>query len=180
MSRKFLFLVSSARGEGNTVSLARQAAQSLPADATQDWRDLTGALPAFEDHRHDAGYGPLAPQAVTLAEATMACTDLVFVAPLYWYGLPAPAKLYLDHWSHWMRRPELDFKTRMRGKNVWLVMAHSGSTPAEIAPALDSLRLSAEYLAMHWRGALLTDANAPGDWQKDEAARTRATQFFTT
>ena len=180
MARKFLFLLASAREGGNTVALARRAAQSLPPDAAQDWRDLTGALPPFEDHRHDAGYGPLSPRAQDMAEATMACSDLVFVAPLYWYGLPAPAKLYLDHWSHWMRRPELDLKARMRGKDVWLVMAHSGSTPAEIAPALDCLRLSCDYLAMQWHGALLTDANAPGDWQRDEAALAQAARFFTT
>ena len=38
-----------------------------------------------------------------LLDATLAATDLVFVAPVYWYSLPAAAKLYLDYWSAWLR-----------------------------------------------------------------------------
>jgi putative NADPH-quinone reductase len=113
-----------------------------------------------------------------LAERTMQASDLVFVAPLYWYGLPAPAKLYLDHWSHWMRLPDLGFKSRMAGKRAWLIMAHAGSSEAEIAPARDGLRLAAAYLGIGWGGALLADANAPGDWQKGLEGQSAAAQFF--
>ena len=134
-NRRFLFLLSSARSGGNTESMARAAAAALPPDATQDWCDLTkAALPAFEDLRHGASYGPLSAPMADLAERTMQASDLVFVAPLYWYGLPAPAKLYLDHWSHWMRLPDLGFKSRMAGKRAWLIMAHAGSSEAETAP----------------------------------------------
>lgn len=185
--RRFLFLQSSARDDGNAQGLARLAAAGLPADTDQEWRDLARApLPPFEDHRHDGGadsgpqggYGKLTGLSRALAEATLAASDLVFVAPLYWYGLPAPAKLYLDHWSHWLRAPGLEFKARMAGKRMWLVMAHSGSSPAEIAPALDGLKLSAAYMGMIWAGALLVDANRPGDWRQDAAAVAAAAGFF--
>jgi NAD(P)H-dependent FMN reductase len=178
-NRRFLFLLSSARSGGNTESMARAAAAALPPDATQDWCDLTkAALPAFEDLRHGASYGPLSAPMADLAERTMQASDLVFVAPLYWYGLPAPAKLYLDHWSHWMRLPDLGFKSRMAGKRAWLIMAHAGSSEAEIAPAREGLRLAAAYLSIGWGGALLADANAPGDWQKDPKGQSAAAQFF--
>lgn len=177
--RRFLFLQSSARAAGNSAALARLAAEHLPADTVQDWRDLSSpALPAFHDLRHGSSYGPLKGPIADLAAATLAATDIVFVAPLYWYGLPAPAKLYLDHWSHWLRIKDLGFEDGMAGKTLWLVMAHSGSTPAEIAPAVECLRLSAVYMAMRWGGALLTDANASGDWQKDAAAQANARHFF--
>lgn len=178
--RRFLFLQSSARAEGNTLALARLAARALPPATAQNWRDLNApALPAFHDLRHGGSYGPLPAPLADLAQATLAASDIVFVAPLYWYGLPAPAKLYLDHWSHWLRAPDLGFKAAMAGKTMWLIMAHSGSTPAEIAPAVDGLRFSANYMAMRWGGVLLTDANAPGDWQKDQAAQDQAKRFFT-
>lgn len=178
--RRFLFLQSSARTAGNCAALARLAAGQLPADTVQDWRDLSSpVLPAFHDLRHGSSYGPLQGPIAELASATLAASDIVFVAPLYWYGLPAPAKLYLDHWSHWLRIKDMGFKPGMAGKTLWLVMAHSGSTPAEIAPAVECLRLSGAYMAMRWGGALLTDANAPGDWQKDTAAQAQARHFFT-
>lgn len=179
MARNVLFLQASARPEGNSLALARLAAGGLPAGSVTVWRDLGGAgLPRFEDHRHDGGYGPLSPQSEELAREALAATDMVFVAPLYWYGLPAAAKLYLDHWSHWLRVPALDFKAGMRGKRMWLIMAHSGSSPAEIAPALDGLKFSADYMGMVWGGAVLSDSNAPGQWQKDAGAIAAAKALF--
>ncbi len=176
--RRYLFLQSSARPAGNTEAVARLAAAHLAPEA-QDWRDLTTpALQTFKDLRHGAVYGPPEGVALDLANATLAATDLVMVAPLYWYGLPSPAKLYLDHWSHWMRLPDLSFKALMRQKTMWLVMAHASSTPEEIAPAVGTLRLASAYLGVAWGGALLVDANAPGEWKKDTDALAQAKGFF--
>ncbi len=177
--RHFLFLTASARPNGNSELLARTAAAALPPQTEQVWHDLTATpLPAFHDLRHDAGYGPPQGHAATLATATMAASDVVIVAPLYWYSLPAPAKLYLDHWSHWMRHTPLAFKPAMPGKRLWLIMAHAASAPDEIAPAITPLRLSALYMGMIWAGALLGDANRPGEVAADTAAMTRAKTFF--
>lgn len=177
--RRFLFATASARPDGNSLHLARAAAAALPDQTAQDWRDLTAAaLPAFEDLRHDSDYGPPGPAAADLLRATMAASDIVIVAPLYWYSLPAPAKLYLDHWSHWMRHAPLGFKPAMAGKRLWLVMAHASSSPDEIAPAITPLRLSALYMDMIWAGALIGDANRPGEIAADTAAMTRAKTFF--
>ncbi len=177
-NRRFLFLTASARPNGNSVTLARAAAAPLPA-ASQVWLDLSTAnLPPFQDLRHDTDYGAPTGTAATLATATMAASDIVIVAPLYWYSLPAPAKLYLDHWSHWMRYVPLGFKPAMQGKRLWLVMAHASSSPEEIAPAITPLRLSAQYLDMTWAGALLGDANRPGEVTADTTAMARAKTFF--
>ena len=129
---RFLFLQSSARPEGNSLGLARLAASFLTANTGLIWPDLNDpALPPFHDPRRASGsaYGPPEAGAAELAAQTLEATDIVFVAPLYGYGLPAPAKLYLDHWSHWLRLPDLNFKARMAGKSLWLVMAHAGSPP---------------------------------------------------
>ncbi len=179
MPRHFLFLLSSARRGGNTETLARRAAAALPARVGQDWRDLNSpGLPAFRDRRHGDHYDPPEPAAQALRTATEVATDLVFVCPLYWYGLPAPAKLYLDHWSHWMRLGT-GFREGMAGKRIWLVMTHSGSRPEEIAPAVDCLRHSASYMKAAFMGTLLGFANAPGEILADAAALAAADRFFT-
>ncbi|MBI1217859.1 MAG: flavodoxin [Rhodobacteraceae bacterium] len=179
--RHFLFLCASARPNGNSLMLARRAAAALPAEVVQTWRDLNDpALPAFHDRRHGDHYDAPEGVAAALMADTLAASDIVFVAPLYWYGLPAAAKLYLDHWSHWMRVPATGFKAAMPQKRVWLVMAHSGSTPAQIAPAVDCLRFSADYMHAPLAGVLLGDANAPGAVADDLAAIAAADRFFTT
>ena len=95
--RNFLFLVASARENGNTETLARHAAKSLLEGSVQTWLRLNDLpLPPFEDIRHSVGvYPEPVGHARTLLQATLNATDLVFVAPVYWYSLPASAERYL-------------------------------------------------------------------------------------
>jgi NAD(P)H-dependent FMN reductase len=177
--RHFLFLLSSGRRHGNSETLARHAAARLPADVPQTWRWLSDPmLPAFADRRHGDRYDAPTGIAATLLAETLTASDIVFVAPLYWYALPGVAKLYLDHWSHWMRMPELGFKPAMAQKRMWLVMSHASSQRHEISPAIETLRLSADYLQMDFSGILLGDANAPGEVSGDLAAMSAAERFF--
>lgn len=179
--RHFLFLSSSCRSGGNTETLAQTAAAKLPASVRQTWlRHVDLPLPPFVDIRHsgDGTYPMPEANGRVLLDATLAATDLVFVAPVYWYGLPADAKLYLDHWSGWMRLPGVDFRPRMAGKTMWAVTMLSDRDTAQADPLLGCLQWTAKYLGMQWGGALLGYGNKPGDILVDEAALTRANALF--
>jgi multimeric flavodoxin WrbA len=180
--RTYLFLLGSARTGGNTETLARHAAQQLPPAARQQWLRLADLpLPAFEDLRHtgDGTYPEPTGHARTLLDATLDATDLVVASPLYWYSLSTSTKLYLDHWSAWMRVPGLDFLDRLRGKTLWSVTALSNQDPATAAPLVGSLRHTAAYAGMRWGGALLGNGSRPGDVEKDTDGLARAKAFFT-
>jgi multimeric flavodoxin WrbA len=179
--RRFLFLLASSRKDGNSEALALRSAAALPSHVEQQWirlRDLS--LPAFEDVRHSGSgtypmpRGPLH----TLLNATLHATDLVFVAPLYWYGLPADAKLYLDHWSGWMRVPGVDFLARMDGKKMWAITAISDRDYSSADPLFGTLRLTAGYAKMRWAGSLLGYGNKPGEVLSDTVAMAAADSFF--
>lgn len=182
--RQLLFLVASTREpgtEGNTETLARAAAAGLAAGTRQTWRHLHGLrLPPFQDHRHDRGTypmpGPDDGDLRGLLDDTLAATDLVFVAPVYWYSLPAPLKLYLDHWSAWLRVPGLDFKARMAAKRFWLVTT-SGNRP-KAQPMIDSLRLCAEFCGATWGGELWGQGGEPGKVRGDAQALAAAPGFL--
>ena len=121
------FLVASARANGNSEQLARHGASALPESIEQHWLVLGDhPLEPFQDLRH-GGYAEPTGHAKTLVEATLAADHIVFVAPVYWYSVPAPLKLYLDYWSHWMRVDSLDFKARMAQK---VAASHLGSRRA--------------------------------------------------
>jgi len=181
-SRRFAFIIASARPQGNTETLARAAAATLPAGVEQRWLHLAELpLPPFEDIRHAAGvYPPPQGNAVPLVDATLWATDLVIVSPVYWYSLSATAKHYLDHWSGWMRVPGLDFRARMSGKRLWGVTVTSDDDQDDeiSGPLVGTLRLTASYLGMQWRGMLLGHGNRPGDIAGDTAAFERAKAFF--
>ncbi|HJV89718.1 MAG TPA: NAD(P)H-dependent oxidoreductase [Holophagaceae bacterium] len=178
--RRFLFLLASTRRDGNSEQLARRAAAHLPPGAEATWLRLDEhPLPPFVDTRHSSGYGDPDGTARHLAEATLAATDLVIVSPVYWYSLPAAAKLYFDHWSGWMRSPALQLRERMKGRQLWAVLvdsdqAHEGSAE----PVLDSLRRTADFMGMRFGGALLGHGSKPGEALQDPAVGAAAATFF--
>ncbi|MEV7597579.1 NAD(P)H-dependent oxidoreductase [Kitasatospora sp. NPDC089797] len=179
--RRFLFLDASSRVGGNTEQLARLAAESsLPEGAEQHWLRLDEhPLPPFQDLRHtgDGSYPEPVGHERTLLEATLAATDVVFVAPLYWYTLPTSAKLYLDYWSAWFRVPGVEFRAGMRGGTLWDVTVLAGAE--ELAgPLIGTLKLTADYMGMRWGGALIGNGTRPGDVLNDDRALVAAKSFF--
>ena len=83
--RQFLFILGSARIDGNTELLARHAARSLPDPVATNWlRLIDHALPLFEDIRHHETrrYKINSESERTLLDATLACTDLVIASPV--------------------------------------------------------------------------------------------------
>lgn len=182
--RRFLFLLASSRREGNTETLARLAATHLPSTAEQVWLRLSElVISPGADLRHDS-IGGAGPHPVDddgrLLSATLDATDIVFCAPLYWYSLPASAKLYLDHWSGWLRLPGVDFRNRMAGKIMWAVCVLSDSDRSVAHPLFATLKLTADYMQMQWGGDLLGRANRPGDVRDDDEACARATTLFSS
>jgi Multimeric flavodoxin WrbA len=175
------FVLGSARTGGNTEHLARRAAENLTEDIGQVWLSLIEhQLPIFEDIRHDESrkYGVESESERTLLEATLTATDVVIASPVYWYSVSASTKLYLDHWSGWMRLPDIEFRKRMANKTLWAISAFSDEDPIGAQPLIDTLRMTAEYLDMKWGGALLGYGNRPGDVIDDATSMERASQFF--
>lgn len=179
-SRRYLFLLASSRLEGNSEQLARQAASHLPEGSETRWVRLEEhPLPPFEDTRHSSGYEAPEGNAALLAEATLWATDLVVVTPVYWYSLPASAKLYFDHWSGWMRVPSLALKDTLKDRRVWAVIVDAGSEEEASSDLLEGmLQRTADYMHMVWMGALVGHANQPGEVAKDTRAMAAAETYF--
>lgn len=181
MERSFLFLLGSARAAGNAEILARHAASFLPEDIEQNWISLMEhPLPVFEDIRHEDGreYEIATESESIILDATLAATDIVIVSPVYWYSVSASVKLYLDHWSGWMRIDGVDMRKRMEGKRMWAVTALSDPDFSTANALIDTLRMSAEYMKMRFAGTLIGYGNRPGDVMNDAASIERANRFF--
>lgn len=179
--RKFLFLLASTRVGGNAELLARRAAAALPEQADQCWLRLSEIpLESFVDTRHDGDgiYPEPSENAQVLLERTLAATDIVFVAPLYWYGVPTLAKNYLDHWSGWMRVPTRNFKAKMAGKNLWVISSYSGGGKHLAEPLMGTFRFTGDYMKMHWAGSVLGEGNRPGDVLNHAASLADADRLF--
>lgn len=179
--RSLLFLLASARVGGNAEQLARRAAEALPAGTGVDWLRLEEHLrEPFRDLRHaPGGYSKPGPEMLAFIERVLAADELVFVAPIYWYALPSPAQHFLEHWSWWKRVPGLRFRERLEGKVLSLITAHSSDEDDVVTqPAIQSLKWSADYTGMHWRGALVGHGSAPGQVLSDTRALEAARDFL--
>lgn len=176
MDRRFLFLLSLARRGGNAEALARHAAADLPPDC-QHWIDLGDpALPPFHDLR-PAFASPEGPVGHVMA-AMRTASDVVFVAPVYWYALPAPAKLLLDHWSGWLDAPETGFADWAKGLTIHLITTRADPDPTVPDLPEAMLKRATLWLGMRWGGALHGIADAPGEIAQDRAAMTAAAGFL--
>ncbi|MFH8659610.1 flavodoxin family protein [Streptomyces afghaniensis] len=180
MTRRFLFVLGSARTDGNTELLARRAAEQLSPDVEQQWIDLAEhPVPDFQDLRHDSDHvRPTEGNLALLLDATLAATDIVIASPLYWYSVSAHTKRYLDYWSGWLRTPGLDFKATMAGRTLWGVTALADTQPEVADPLVGTLNNSAAYLGMRFGGVLLGNGSKAGDVLNDTDALTRAKTFF--
>ncbi|MGW2614077.1 flavodoxin family protein [Streptomyces sp. NPDC001500] len=178
--RSFLFLLGSSRPDGNTETLAREAAEQLPSDVEQRWISLAQhPLPDFVDLRHDSDrVRPTEGDAALLLDATLAATDIVIASPLYWYSVSTQTKRYLDHWAGWLRTPGLGFKTSMAGRTLWGVTVLADDQPQVADPLVGTLHNSAAYLGMRFGGVLLGNGSKPGDVLSDTEALANAKTFF--
>lgn len=176
MERRFLFLLSSGRPGGNSARLAQAAAASLPADA-QHWIDLSAAqLPPYRDLR--PATAPPEGDLAAIMEAMRAARGIVIVAPVYWYALPAPAKLLLDHWSGWFDASETGFADWAREKTVHLITARADPDPT-VPDTLEAMvKRSILWLGMRWGGALHGVGDAVGEIAEDKAAMAAAGGFL--
>lgn len=178
--RRFLFVLGSTRADSNSEGLAREAARALPPTVEQRWlRLIDDPLPPFFDTRHHGGYTPVRGAGRRWCDATLAATDLVLVTPVNWYTVSWPIKVYLDHWTAWLREPGLAFADTLAGRSLWAVVVDADDDDAGSAqPTVDTLRRTASYMRMRWRGALVGHGNRPGDVLSDQAALARARAYL--
>ena len=149
---RFLFLLSSARAGGNSAQLAHEAA--APLACPYHSLDLaTLLLPAFVDPRPAPPARPTDDLARVLGQMRRA-TDLCFVAPVYWYALPAPAKLLLDHWLGFLDLKGLGFPLWIRTKRLWLITTRADPDPTVAEPSEAMVQRTAQWLGMAWGSAL--------------------------
>lgn len=179
--KRYLFLIGSARRNGNTEQLAKIAASTLPTSAIQEWVYLSEIqLETFKDIRHAPGeiYEMPTGKTFDLVQSTIAADELIFICPVYWYSFPAVTKLYLDHWSGWMRIDGLQFKEKMKSKKIKLITMISDEDESFAEPLLHSMKLISTYMDMEFSNYLIGHANRPGDIITDEVVLKSALNFF--
>ncbi|RYL97094.1 flavodoxin family protein [Sporolactobacillus sp. THM7-7] len=107
----------------------------------------------------------------SLIRKQMLADIILFVTPVYWYGLSSLLKLYIDRWSETLRDPSLpDFKEKMKGKEVHLITVGGDYPYVKALPMIQQMQFICDFLQMTFgsyiigkgdkKGEVLTDKNA--------------------
>lgn len=180
MTRKLLVLVGSPRHDGNTAALAnavRRGAEAVGTEVTVRFLDdhVTGFLRDCRSCRGPDGecaipdrYGSL------LLDDFLPANGVAFCSPIYWYGLSAQTKAFLDrtfcyYASSYPRSAEVS--RGMMGKRIGLVLASEESYPGAALGIVHQMQEFARYTGSDFvdvvrgignsRGEVIDDPRAP-------------------
>ncbi|MEX2356275.1 MAG: flavodoxin family protein [Thermaerobacterales bacterium] len=105
---------------------------------------------------------------------------LILGSPLYWYGVSAQLKAFLDRWSCGLHTDDRRFRNLMRGKPVAVVSPQADPDLSVGQPLIDSIRLTCDFMDMRFVGALQLVAKGRDDLSHAEPARRQAVEFGRT
>lgn len=93
-------------------------------------------------------------------ERVLAADILVFGAPVYWQGLPAQLKAFVDRWSCYYVNPLL--VDGMKGKIFAALVAHGAPDPHHHKWVTDPIQVWAEHFEAPWAGHVSVVAQKQG------------------
>ncbi|WP_322922523.1 flavodoxin family protein [Paenibacillus campi] len=170
----FLHLDGSAREDGNTAILARQLLAGL------DYTEIAlrhHRIEWIDDKRHDPeGFRPRQDDYEQVLTSFLEADYVVFSSPVYWYGLSAQLKVFIDRWSESLRIVP-DFKQRVQNKKICLVLVGGDDPQRKAQPIVQQFQYIAEFLELEWQGHLIGLGNKPGDIWQDSIALEQAAQL---
>ncbi|MFT8309938.1 MAG: flavodoxin family protein [Sporolactobacillus sp.] len=159
---KIIAFYGSIRDKGNSETLAHFALQDL--DVTNVFlRDYH--INPISTHRHeDDDYKKLIWKQV-LADI------ILFVTPVYWYGMSSLLKLYIDRWSKTLRDPSMpNFKEKMKAKEVHLITVGGDEPYIKALPMIQQMQFICDFLQMKFGSYIIGKGDKKGDVLIDKNA----------
>lgn len=141
-----LIIMGSARSDGDTAKAVRRLSSRLPSATTLV--DLSAMHIKPFDHGNPAQEDDFD----EIAALMLRHRALVFATPVYWYAMSGPMKILFDRLSDLLSGRDPARRGRaLAGRDVWLLAV--GTDPALPQGFERPFQMTADYLAMKWRGA---------------------------
>ncbi|MDX1686304.1 MAG: NAD(P)H-dependent oxidoreductase [Saprospiraceae bacterium] len=160
MNKRYVYILGSSRGDGETRKMVDEAMKHLPGDVV-DLNDYKIGYYDYEYQNKDDDYYPL------IDELTRLYDVFIFATPIYWYSMSAVMKTFFDRISD-LLRVHKDTGRRLRGKEMALISCASDS---QIMPEFPMPFIrSADYLGMTFLDNVhgyVRNGELPADVKKD-------------
>ncbi|WP_195575785.1 flavodoxin family protein [Paenibacillus sp. 1001270B_150601_E10] len=157
-----MFIIQgSARDNGNTEQLTSVLTEGIQTE-TVLLREKT--IRQIVDGRHEeGGFIPVEDDMNSVVEAMLKHDTLVFATPLYWYGMSGHMKTFIDRWSQCIRDESLQFKERMQGKKVYIVIVGGPNAKITGLPLVQQFQHVCSFMGMSLEGWIIGRGVKPGE-----------------
>lgn len=165
---KILALFGSSRRNGNSEILTEKVLEGI--DYTPVYLAEHSIHP-IEDKRHTAeGFSPVNDDYDAIIQQVLSHDILIFVTPVYWFGMSGQMKTFIDRWSQSLRDKRFDFKAEMRKKKAYVIVTGGDDPKVEALPLIQQFKLIFDYMPMPFIDYVIGKGNKPGDVLQDPAA----------
>jgi multimeric flavodoxin WrbA len=167
-----LAIYGSSRENGNSEKLASYLLKDINHTPVH-LREMT--IKPITDQRHDLnGFQPVEDDFNELIEVFLKADAVVFVTPLYWYGMSGTMKDFFDRWSQALRDERFSFKEHAKDKKAYVIISGGDSPKIKALPLVQQFQYIFDFVGMKLEGYVIGEANAPGDIEKDTKAISEA------
>lgn len=154
--------------DGNTEQLTNIMLEGVAAERI--YLREKNILP-ITDKRHDPEGFALVPDDYQAIVNTMLAHDtIIFVTPLYWYGMSGYMKNFVDRWSQSLRDRELQFAEKMKNKRMYVVVVGGDQPKIKALPLIMQFQYIFAFLGASFEGHVIGEGNKPADVLADEEA----------
>lgn len=172
---KIAVIYGSSRENGNSEQLAEIVLKDLPA--TRFYLRHYHIKP-IRDKRHTVeGFSPVDDDYDQVITQIIKHDVLLFVTPLYWYGMSGDLKNFIDRWSQSLRDSRYDFKGAMKGKKAFVIIVGGESVRIKALPLVQQFQYIFDFMSMEFAGYLIGQGSKPGEVMKDTRGLADAQHF---
>lgn len=161
-------LNGSARAGGNTEKLTEIALSGL-AYKEIILRDKR-ILPILDQRHEEGGFQPVDDDYEQVIQEVLEYDTLLFVTPVYWYGISGVLKNFIDRWSQSLRDSRYDFKGQIAGKKAYVIVVGGDNPRIKALPLIEQLKYTFEFVGITFEGYIIGKASKPGEILQDEQA----------
>ncbi|SMG56809.1 flavodoxin family protein [Paenibacillus aquistagni] len=165
----------SSRENGNTEQLTAILTKGIQVESV-NLRDKK--ILQIVDGRHaESGFMPVEDDMASIVDAMLKHDTLVFATPLYWYGMSGHMKTFIDRWSQCLRDEALQFKERMQGKKVYVVIVGGPKAKMTGLPLVQQFQHICSFMGMSLEGWIIGRGSKPGDVLLDQETIAQAKEW---
>ncbi|UQS83611.1 flavodoxin family protein [Bombilactobacillus thymidiniphilus] len=168
--KKILLFNSSTHDPSNSAILAKLVLKGL------DYQDINlnnVQIGDVQDFRFASSWPRQDDDYYRISEQLQAADVIVLATPVYWYGVAATLKRFIDRWSESLKVDD-NFRAAMQGKQIVLVIVGGDNPIVKGQPIVEQFNYICEFLGMELLTSVIGEANRPNTIQNDSHALSQA------